>query len=29
MVNTPSTVGEMAGGYSMGKFATPEDEETL
>lgn len=29
MVNTPSIVGEMAGAYSLGEFATKEDEETL
>lgn len=29
MVNTPSVVGEMAGGYAMGARATKEDEETL
>jgi len=29
MPNTPATVGEMAGAYTMGEFSTDEDEENL
>jgi len=29
MVNTPALIGEMAGAYSMGEYATEEDTEVV